>query len=653
MRKLFLILLSSICLNAFAQEDSINVELNQINVNASRIPFTFKKTPRLVNILNPNEIKNAPVASITDLLEYSANIDMRQRGESGIQSDLSLRGGNFDQVSILLNGINISSPHTGHLSADFPLSILDIERIEVIEGPSARVFGTSAFAGVVNVVSKNESKKNLVKLEAGDFGTFSGDIRISQSHNLIAPKYNREGAKMYHHLSLGYGTSNGATQNSAFDKANLFYQNHVDSKNATVDAQLGISYKEFEANTFYSALSTDQWESNQRIIASLKSEIKSGIWHFMPIFNFNRWYDHYQWHKGTNLGANFHQVDTYTGAFNSWFEAGISKTSIGFEIRNEGILSTKLGEPLAESCWEKTRGFDKNDTILYKFGTNRSNISAFLEEAFSFEKLTISLGVLANLNTALDSKWRFYPGIDMSYFPSDHFKICLSYNQALRMPTFTDLYYSGVGIEGNSNLKPEKTKDLSLSAIYQIKGLRANATVFYSHKTDMIDWVRYQNDTSNTFRSGNFKLDNLGYSVNAKFLPAEIINPDFFLQRLEVQYSYMDLNADYIANAIYGAAKDTKATFEYLKHKVVASADFRIINNLNFNIAWRYQERTGENNKSYNLADMKLSWKQKLKNNTSYMIYADCTNVFDKKYADYAYIPQPGRWFKMGVILEF
>ena len=69
---------------------------------------------KIVNVISQREIQNAPVQSIEDLLEYAVNIDLRQRGIDGIQSDVSIRGGSFEQVLILLNGIKINDPQTGH-----------------------------------------------------------------------------------------------------------------------------------------------------------------------------------------------------------------------------------------------------------------------------------------------------------------------------------------------------------------------------------------------------------------------------------------------------------------------------------------------------------------------------------------------------------
>ena len=626
---------------AIADNDSLVVGLEDVEVLASRVPLTQLQAPRLVTVLSAVDIAAAAVHSINDLLEYAVGIDVRQRGEFGVQTDISLRGGTFDQITILLNGISISSPHTGHLSADFPVSMQDIERIEVIEGPSARVFGTSAFTGVVNIVTRQTGSS--AHLYGGSYGYAGGDLRLSHQ----AGNYS-------HSLSGGYSRADGATPNSYFQSARTFYQGEYrHGDDAQVNVQLGYSYKPYGANTFYGASSTDQWESNERYMGAVTSEFRIGNLHVAPAISWNRWFDHYQWHKDKPAGENYHMVDTWAASANSWIETSLGKTSFGFEMRNEGIYSTKLGEPMASDRFFDVCGHDGlKDSTQYTHHADRTNISAFIEHDVLLRQWTVSLGMLANMNTALDYKWRVYPGLDVSYRPSRDWKLFLSWNMALRMPTFTDLYYSGANIEGTSNLKPEKTNDLSVGARFRRQGWRIESSVFYSHKSDMIDWVVYADDLANeqltnpsatgTFRSGNFKLDNTGVELDASFLPQEIWSRSH-LRRLSIQYAYIDEDISYNRPIV-----KSKYAMEYLRHKIVVSADGRLCGKLNMSLNWRWQDRVGNGNAPYALLDGRLSW-----DDASWSVYADCSNMLDKTYYDYSYIPQPGRWGKVGFQYRF
>ena len=623
------------------------LKLEEVVVTGSRAPLTLAESAKIVSVITREDIHRAAAESINDILKLATGVDVRQRGGFGVQTDISVRGGNFDQITILLNGVNISSPHTGHLSADFPVFPEDIERIEVLEGPAARVYGTSAFNGVINIVTA--SPPALSRREGADSGTgivsiSGGQYGYAHANASLAKSF----GSTHHALSGGYTRTDGATPNSAFTSSRVFYHATAEiGANATLSGQLGYSYKPYAANTFYGASSTDQWESNERLMAALNADIKLGAVHLAPQLYWNRWFDHYQWHKDNPAGENFHKVDSRGASLNAWFSSPLGKTSLGLEVRGEGIKSTKLGKPMPESDWEKTGGHDAEADKLYKYKDTRTNLSAFLEHDILLRDLTVSLGLLANMNDGLDTKWRVYPGIDISYRPTEAWKLYASWNMALRMPTFTDLYYSGANIEGNSNLKPEKTTDYQLGAQYRAKGFMAEAQLFYSHKTDMIDWVTYSDaltgESDGIFHSVNFGLDNKGFELNLSLLPQELWSEACPLRKLSAKYSYINEDSEYDVTVI-----SSKYAMDYLRHKVVLSADGRLWKRLSLSLSWRWQDRVGVNNPSYALTDARLSWDA-----PHWSVYLDATNLFDKKYYDYATIPQPGLWCRIGAKFKF
>lgn len=618
-------------------DDSLIVGLSNVEVLASRVPLTQQQASRLVTVLSAVDIAAAAVHSINDLLEYAVGVDVRQRGEFGVQTDISVRGGTFDQITLLLNGINITSPHTGHLSADFPVTVQDIERIEVLEGPCARVFGTSAFTGVINIVTKSGISGNplggYAHCYGGSYGLGGTDLRLEGR----ASHYSNS-------LSGGYSRSDGATPNSDFDNSRAFYQGRYAKDDLRLDLQLGYSYKQYGANTFYGASSTDQWESNERYIGSVSMEDK--IYdkiHLSASLSWNRWFDHYQWHKDNPAGENFHKVDALGGTVNAWYDSKYGRTSVGLDVRYEGIYSTKLGEPLSENEWKPTQGHDAMSGVQYKNHADRVNYSAFIEHDILLDNWTISTGLLLNNNTALDCRWRVYPGIDVSYRPSDDWKLFASWNMALRMPTYTDLYYSGANIVGTRDLKPEKTNDVSFGARYRKAGWKAESSLFYSHKDDMIDWVIYADELDGkTFRSGNFTLNNSGIEFMLDFLPQELF-ADSPIRKIGLQYAYINEEISYVKPII-----SSKYAMEYLRHKFVTNAEGRLFKHLYLALSWRWQDRVGTGNQPYALLDGRLTWMTRRWN-----IYADCSNILNKTYYDYSYIPQPGRWGKIGATILF
>lgn len=625
----------SISIRPEVAEDTLSrseLRLDEVVVTGSRAPLTLQESAKIVSVITRDDIHRAAAESINDILKLATGVDVRQRGGFGVQTDISVRGGNFDQITILLNGVNISSPHTGHLSADFPVSPEDIERIEVLEGPAARVYGTSAFNGVINIVTRQTGNGAQVHLVGGQYGYAGGNASIGATLGTF-----------HSQLSGGYTRCDGATPNSDFSSTRLFYQgNATIGSNVKVNGQVGYSYKPYAANTFYGASSTDQWESNERWMAAVGADILLGRIHLSPQLYLNRWYDHYQWHKDNPAGENFHKVESKGASLNAWMESILGRTSLGFEVRDERIRSTKLGKLLSEDEWQATGGHDGENDKFYKYRDQRANVSAFLEHDVLLKQWTVSLGLMANLNDGLDTKWRFYPGIDVSYRPTEAWKLFVSWNMGLRMPTFTDLYYSGANIEGNSELKPEKTTDYQIGGRYTTRGFIAEVQGFYSHKKNMIDWVTY-NDANKVsdgiFHSVNFQMDNKGAEINLQMLPRQLWGDNALVRKIGVQYSYIYEESDYDVDVIM-----SKYAMDYLRHKVIVSADSKIWKNLNLSLSWRWQDREGKNNPAYALLDGRLSW-----DTAKWSAYIDGSNIFDKKYYDYVSIPQPGSWFRFGV----
>ena len=141
--------------SATAEDDG--TDLDEVTVQTSIAPLTTLQSARIVTVITRREIEQAGATTVNDLLKLASGVDIRQRGGWGVQTDISIDGASYEQVTVMLNGVNISNPHTGHLSADFPVTVSDIERIEILEGAASRAYGTQAFGGAVNIVTKRPS----------------------------------------------------------------------------------------------------------------------------------------------------------------------------------------------------------------------------------------------------------------------------------------------------------------------------------------------------------------------------------------------------------------------------------------------------------------------------------------------------------------
>lgn len=615
--------------------------LEEVEVLGSRVSLTMKEIAKQVLIISQEEIQTLGAQSVNDLLKFVASVDVRQRGAFGIQTDLSIRGGTFDQLTLLLNGVNISNSQTGHLSMDLPVSVDQIERIEILQGPAARIFGTSAFSGAINIITK-DSKNNgaSLSLQGGQYGTFG--VGADVSHNT---------SSFSHIINGSYNRSNGAVHNNDFKQGKGFYHGSFTHPSVRINWQLGVSDQQYGANTFYSASYPNQYEETRRYFVSLQGET-NGVVQWRPMVYWNRGHDHFELIKGTETGENFHQNDTYGVGLNGSFSSRLGKTGFGVEIRNEGILSTNLGRPLGE---DKVVSIPGHKGKEFTKRENRTNVSYFMEQNFIFSQFTLSVGVLATMNTYLGHNFRYYPGVDLAYCPTNNWKVFASWNKALRLPTFTDLFYKSPTQEGNQNLKPEKTEAYSVGVHYRTTGFRAEVSSFYQRGRDMIDWVMFYPE--DVYHSTNFKLNSCGFDVSLNFLFSEWLANNNFLKQLSLQYAYISQTKN-DEREIY----KSNYALEYLRHKFVGQLSHRIYGALQVSWSVRWQDRMGgyvvydEKLKptdkvqpygSHALVDLKLEWDK-----PKYMIYATLNNLFNRTYYDYGNIEQPGFWINAGVKLR-
>ena len=603
------------------------MKLDEVVVTGSRAPLTALQSAKIVKVFTADDIHRAAAQTVNDVLKLATGVDVRQRGGFGVQTDISINGGTFDQITILLNGVNISNPQTGHNATDFPVSLADIERIEVLEGAAARVFGTSAFNGAINIVTRRDGQSRLTaSAQGGWYGTAMADAGVS----LV-------GSRLRNHLSGGYARSDGGTQNSDFGKGHVFYDGGWDAGHLSLAWQLGLSTQDYGASTFYSAKYNDQWERTLHLIGSVGADI-SGLpsqLHIKPSVYWNKFYDHYQLMRGkegVKAGENYHDMDVYGATLNAHIDWLLGKTAVGADVRREHILSTAYGELLDESQWSGIHGSDR----MYDHRGERTNTSFFVEHNVIVGGFTLSAGLLANRNTGLDHRYRLYPGIDVSYRPSDVWKVYLSWNKALRMPTYTDLYTANSVQIGDRTLRPEQNSTYKAGATMALRGLTVQASAFYSRGTDMIDWV-YATADSHRYQAMNIgKLDNMGYTIEADIRPTSWL-PGALVNRIQIGYAQIHQRHD-TQQPIYRSLY----ALEYLRNKFTLQVQHRIWSRLGANWSMRWQRRMNGYH-PYAKIDAKVMWQA-----PRYELFVKADNLTAHRYYDLGGVRQPGLWVMAG-----
>ena len=618
--------------------------LDEVSVTGSRAPLTRAQAARMVTVLERADIQAAPVQSVNDLLKYVASVDVRQRGPIGAQTDISIRGGNYEQITILLNGINICDPQTGHNAFDFPVDISEIERIEVLEGPAGRVYGTSSLLGAINIVTRPRPTSSVsAHIEGGSYGYLSAGARA----NVASGKWNNQLSGSYSR-SDGYQRNSAGGLNSDYSGGKAFYQGTYDDDIVSVSWHAGLSTKDFGSNTFYGAKWDDQFEHTLKTYTALQAETKKGSFHLKPSIYWNHSYDRFELFRDAaeKYPFNYHRTDIFGVNLNGYFDWILGRTAVGAELRNEDLLSGNLGEPLDNP--HHISGTDR----YYDNGINRTNISFVVEHNILLRRFTLSAGLVAVKNSWNGMNMKVYPGIDASYRIGDSFKIFANYNTSLRMPSVTELYYSVGGHVADKNLKPEEISSVEAGVKYADHGITTQASVYHNNWKNMIDWIRYTADGPDApWQSVNFtEVKATGFQAQLTLNFRQIVPTQRILKSFNASYNYLFQDKD------IDSSVESKYSLEYLRHKLVANLQLNIVSRLDLGINFRWQDRRGiytdfdgtvKEYSPYSVVDARLSWTA-----PKYKLYLEANNIFDKTYIDYGCVPQPGTWLIAGLSVE-
>ena len=622
------------------------VMLDEVSVTGTRAPLTVSQQARMVTVLSREDIQAAPVQSVNDLLKYAVGVDVRQKGALGALTDVSIRGGNSEQITVLLNGINICDAQTAHNTFDFPVDISEIERIEVLEGPAGRVYGTSSLLGAINIVTKTPPSSSLsARVEGGSYGYLAAGARA----NIAQGRWNNQ-------LSGSFTRSDGYLRNKAnrlnadYKTSKAFYQGNYNDSQIAVRWHAGMSVKDFGANTFYAAKYDDQFEHTFKTFTALQAENKQGKFHIRPSIYWNRSMDRFELFRGApqKYAYNYHRTDVYGVNLNAYFDWSLGRTAFGAELRHEELVSTNLGEKLERP--HHIHGTDRN----YTNGINRTNLQFVLEHNIILSRFTLSAGVIAVKNSQADMNMRVYPGIDASYRMGNAWKVYASYNTSLRMPSFTELFYSVGGHKADKHLKPEELSALEAGLKYNAHGISGKTSIFYNQQKNLIDWISdgtLDANGSPLWKSVNFgRINVVGVEASLSFDCRTLMPSQRFLKQFSLAYCYLNQNEKEHKGIT------SKYVLEYVKNKMVVNLQLNLWRNLDLGLNYRLLHRMGgyidtnnqrHNYATYGILDTRLSW-----NTGKWTAFAAANNLLNRTYVDYGNVPQPGTWITAGVSIQ-
>jgi iron complex outermembrane receptor protein len=604
-KPLLLSCLAFLFFEAKSQTDTTTQNLNEIIIQENRIQIPFSKQSRNISLVDKQQIETAPARSLQEVLSFVPGVDVRQRGVSGVQADIGIRGGSFEQTLMLLNGIKLSDPQTGHHMMNIPVPLVNIDRIEVLKGPASRIFGQNAYTGAVNVITSLSDTRSLrLQGYGGDFGMKG----INLAGSLPVGKYKQN-------LAVSYDESNGHQYNSDYQVSNIFYEGGLDlnDKNS-IRGMIAYTDRTFGANGFYTSAFPDQCESIQTTLASLSHSYNSGAFSLQTRLYGRRNTDEYRLRRNEpEFFQNNHTSDVFALETNGSYKTKLGVTGFGIELRKEQIESNNLGDH------------------------ERSLTGIFLEQLVNLgEKTDIRAGVYSNYYS--EYGWKHFPGLEVGFQASKAIRLYSGIGSSFRIPTYTDLYYVGPTNIGNADLQPEQARSFEFGGKWTQSNWRGELVYFNRYSESVIEWTRTSPDEPWQPQNFNEVAFN-GVEASAYYR----VNPNgktVQLKELMLSYNFID------ANFSTQEGLESRYALTALRNQLITGVLVGLGEKVEWNTKMRYVERISLD--PYFLLDMRVDYNRLGKLG----FFAEASNITNTDYIEAGTVQMPGRWFRAGIMVN-
>ncbi len=575
-------------------------ELDPVVVTGSHAPARLSEYGVSVSVITREDIAVLPADNFTDVLEHVNGVDVRQRGAGGVQTDIGIRGASFEQTLIMVDGVAISDPQTGHHNMNLPVTLSDIERIEVVKGPAARIYGPNAMGGVINIITRDVEENALGGRAAyGEYGYYDvGGYAAVRRGNISS------------RLSAGRRSASDylSGKDTDFDIKTINYKGVFENDPNTFRLGAGFTDKDFGAYKFYSDAFPEQREKTETLLLYGDANLYMADAEITPRLYWRRHEDEFKININGNWNVNDHQTDVLGSRVKTLIRSEWGETAVGADAEREDIESSSLGDH------------------------DRSRRSIFLEHRFKpLDRVNIGVGASAVHYSSWG--WEYWPGADMSVELIDGLSWFTSFENAFRVPTYTELYYATPANRGNPDLEPEEAWTAETGLRWLNEAVTADLSLFFRDAEEVIDWAREPGQT--VWQVTNISsVETKGVSAGVTVYPPAFWDMEIFSS---AGLAYTHLDSDRRTHGL-----ESKYVLDYLKHQVNGSLVFTWLPAVTHVIKARYGKRMAGD--SYTVVDTRLTWSV-----SDYVVFVEAANLFDEDYIESGFTPMPGRWIKAGV----
>jgi iron complex outermembrane receptor protein len=580
------------------RRDTAVYQLAPVTVISSISRMDPIHAPFSLAVVKAEDIQAQPIRAVSDVLAYIPGVDLRQRGPLGVQSDIAIRGGTFEQTAIMIDGLRLNDVQTGHNTFSIPFLPTDIERIEVVKGGAARSLGSGAMDGAVNIVLKRPTSEPSLQASIMGGDASYREARLSASIGSDV---------MTHRISAQYMEHAGWVPSSDVALQTAMYNGVLTLGETRTSVILGLSNKAFGASRFYTPNFPEAWEKITTMIggATLDAPLTDNIdVSLRALARVND--DEFRLKRDDPaFYTNTHRTQQYTVQGRLTRRDEDRATSLLVDAGSDAINSSNLGKH------DRVRG------------------SAIIEHVERFGNLRITLG--GGVVAFSDRLPLPTGGVDASYILSQEASstdiVFGSVQTNGRIPTYTDLYYSDPVTTGNPNLVLERATTAEVGYRHATASSMLNVALYARDGRNMIDYVfdSAGNSTAENITTVEIRGLDASYSTTLALGP---------LSYLRVGLMYQSVKGS--------AAARTSFVADNLRTQVIVETRWQ----LPFDIQASYIPRLIERVTTptlYLVHDVRL-----MRTFGIVTITAEATNLTDQRYVETGWVVVPPRWARLG-----
>ena len=631
--------------NSVIQGQSLQ-EIDTIQVTTTRLPLQSKETGRNISIVKGTDIQKMAITSLDELFQVIPGIEVQARNGFGAQGDISMRGATFTQVQVLVNGMKLNDPLTGHFNSYIPVSPIEIERVEVLRGAASAIYGADAVGGIINIITKGFQPEE--KIEAKGNINYGEEELLNTQHGFVINK-----GRFFTTGGFAINQSDGQIieEQIVGDATLEAYNNFFDIKTAglsfgyqfnnqwRVQARTSYDRRDFSARYFYTTSTFDK-----------SVETTSNWWNQIQISKIGQQNStdfNIAYRKGQDefvFSPDFPSTNVHSTDF-------LNITLNHLKIVNDAF-SLKIGGQLDRRAIEST---DRGNHSDWHYGVYTSGVY----------QPNSQLNVVASLRLDYDDNYEleFTPQLNLSYL-LPNITLRASVGKSIRAADYTERYVSfnlqdltpGRSL-GNPDLVAETSWSEEVGLDYRLtKNWELKTTLFARQSSNLIDYVpTNEADISrnqNLLAGENYFYARNITNVQTKGLEVEswirtTLNNNMKLQ-WSLGYTYLNTGNEEDVVSVYIASHarhliNTNLLLTYKKLDIAINGLYKARNE---QFAAGINARLAPN---YQVWNLRMGYQL----HPNFGLNLQVQNVFDESYQNILGAVMPSRWLLGGIKYAF